>query len=60
MSIKQSFTKWIHDAQDRICKAFEEADGKARVPGGCVGARGRWRRPVAGDREGRSVRERAG
>ena len=30
MSIKTSFTKWIHDAQDRICSAFEDADGKAR------------------------------
>ncbi len=30
MSIKTSFTKWIHEAQDRICKALEEADGKAR------------------------------
>ena len=30
MSIKNSFTQWIHDLQDRICSALEEADGKAR------------------------------
>ncbi len=29
MSIKESFTDWIHDTQDRICKALESADGKA-------------------------------
>ncbi len=29
MSIKESFTGWVHDAQDRICKALESADGRA-------------------------------
>ncbi len=29
MSIKESFTNWIHDTQDRICKALESADGKS-------------------------------
>ena len=29
MSIKTSFTRWIHDIQDQICKALETLDGKA-------------------------------
>jgi len=29
MSINESFTDWIHDTQDRICKALESADSKA-------------------------------
>lgn len=30
MSIKESFTQWLYETQDRICTALESADGKAR------------------------------
>ncbi len=30
MNIKESFTNWIYETQDRICTALEDTDGKAR------------------------------
>lgn len=41
-SIKDQFTEYIHDLQDRICRALEQADGKATF------TEDRWERPEGG------------
>lgn len=41
-SIKDQFTEYIHDLQDRICRVLEQADGKATF------TEDRWERPEGG------------
>src|SRR5215204_701342 len=42
MNIKESWIEYIHDLQNRICAALEEADGKAKF------FEDRWQRPEGG------------
>ena len=42
MSIKESWIEYIHDLQNRICAALEEADGKAKF------IEDKWERPEGG------------
>jgi coproporphyrinogen III oxidase len=42
MEIKQAWIEYIHDLQDRICVALEEADGKAKF------VEDKWERPEGG------------
>ncbi|HZH35689.1 MAG TPA: oxygen-dependent coproporphyrinogen oxidase [Flavisolibacter sp.] len=42
MSIKEAWIDYIHDLQNRICAALEEADGKAKFE------EDRWERPEGG------------
>ncbi len=42
MSIKEEWISYIHDLQDRICRALEEVDGKARF------MEDKWERPEGG------------
>lgn len=42
MSIKETWTAYIHDLQDRICTLLEEADGRARF------MEDKWERPEGG------------
>jgi coproporphyrinogen III oxidase len=42
MSIKQSWIDYVHDLQNRICAALEEADGKAKF------FEDKWERPEGG------------
>ena len=42
MSIKENWIAYIHDLQDRICAALEEADGKAKFE------EDHWERPEGG------------
>lgn len=42
MSTKQNWTAYIHDLQNRICAALEEADGKAKF------IEDKWERPEGG------------
>ena len=42
MTVKESWVNYIHDLQDRICKALEDSDGKAHF------VEDTWQRPEGG------------